>query len=527
MKVLISDNLSEKGVEIFQKDKRISVDVKTGLSKDELIKIIPEYDALVIRSATKVTPDVIEAAVNLKVVGRAGIGVDNVDLEAASKHGIVVMNTPGGNTETTAEHAISMMLALARKIPQANVSIKSNKWEKKKFMGVEILNKTLGVIGLGRIGRIVVKRAQGLGMRIVAFDPFISKEAAKKLNVELAGDLNRLLKTADFITIHTPKTEETANFLGEREFNIMKNGVRIVNCARGGIIDEKALYNAIKSEKVAGAALDVFEKEPPVDNPLLTLEEVICTPHIGASTDEAQENVAIAVAEQIINYLCNGEIRNAVNVPSMDADMLERVKPYISLGEKLGSLQAQLTDGGIKKINITYSGEVVDLDVKYITLSVLKGLLDVFIKEDINLINAPIIAKERGIEVIETTISDVKDYAGLLSTAVETDRGKKVIDGTIFGKSEPRIVRIDGYILEAAPSGNMLIFSNEDAPGVIGHIGTFLGKHNINIAGMHLGRTKVQGNAMSIVNIDSPLPENLLKGVRDLPNMIYVKMVKL
>jgi len=526
MKVLVSDKLSEKGLEILKKAGGLVVDVKTGLTKEQIISEIPKYDGLIVRSGTKVTADVINAAKNLKVIGRAGIGVDNVDVDAASKKGIVVMNTPEGNIITTAEHAIAMMLSLARKIPQANASVKGKKWEK-GFMGVEIYNKTLGVIGLGRIGSIVASRAKGLSMNVIAYDPFISKERALNLGVELV-ELQDIFKRSDFISVHTPKTSETTYLIGEKEFAIMKKGVRIINCARGGIIDEKALYNAIKDKIVSGAALDVFEKEPvQPDNPLLELDEVICTPHLGASTDEAQLNVAIDVAEQIVDFFKKGQIRNAVNVPSMSAELLLKIQPYLTLGEKLGSLHAQLIEGGVKGITIKYSGDIVNLGVKPITISIVKGFLQSFVGEGVNMVNASFIAKERGIEVAETTTSEAHDFASLISVTVKTEKQEKLIEGTVFGKNDPRIVRIDEYWVEASPSGNMLIFSNVDAPGVIGKIGTILGDDKVNIAGMQLGRNKPKGNAVSIVNIDSPIPDKTLQKIRSMPNIIYAKMVKL
>jgi D-3-phosphoglycerate dehydrogenase len=526
MKVLVSDKLSEKGIEILKEAGDIDVDVKTGLTKEQLVTEIPKYHGLIVRSSTKVTADIIDAAANLKVIGRAGIGVDNVDVDAASKKGIIVMNTPEGNVITTAEHAIAMMLSLARKIPQANASMKGKKWEK-GFMGVEVYNKTLGIIGLGRIGSIVAHRAKGLSMNVIVYDPFISKERASTMGVELV-ELAELFRRSDFISLHVPKTSETTNLIGEREFALMKKGVRIINCARGGIVDEKALYKAIKEKIVAGAALDVFEKEPvPPDNPLLELDELICTPHLGASTDEAQVNVAIDIAEQIVDFFKKGQIRNAVNVPSVSADLLSKIQPYLTLGERLGSIHAQLVEGGVRKIMVKYSGDIVNLGVKPITISVIKGFLQVFIGEGINMVNAPFIAKERGIEVVETTTSESYDFASLISVTIKTEKMEKLIEGTIFGKKDPRIVRIDEYWVEASPSGNMLIFSNIDAPGVIGKIGTILGDDAINIAGMQLGRNKPRGNALSIVNVDSAIPDQTLAKIRSLPDIIYAKMVRL
>ncbi len=526
MKVLVSDNLSEQGIEVLKNADGIEVDVKTGLSNEELIGIIGQYDGLAIRSATEVTADVIQAASNLKVVGRAGIGIDNVDLKAASKRGVVVMNTPGGNTITTAEHTISMMLSLSRKIPQATTSLKASKWEKKKFMGVEIYNKVLGIIGFGKIGQIVSGLARGLQMNVIVYDPFISKDVVEKTGVEVV-ELDDLFKRSDYITLHVPSTEKTKNLICEETIKKMKSSVRIINCARGGIINEADLLKAIKEKKIAGAALDVFEKEPPGENPLLLLDEVICTPHLGASTDEAQENVAVAVAEQIVDYLINGQIRNAINVPSVDAETLKKIKPYLYLGEKLGALQAQLCKGRIQQINIIYSGEVAKMETSPITLAVLKGLLSVFVETDLNMVNAPVIAKERGIEVLESRSSESHDFASLISVIITTDEESKTIEGTLFGKEDTRIVRIDEYHVEASPEGNMLVFSNVDAPGVIGKIGTILGNNNINIAGFNLCRRMVKGKAMAIVNLDSPLTDKAQDEIKKISNILFVKKISL
>ncbi len=526
MKVLVSDNLSEHGIEVLKNADGIEVDVKTGLSNEELIEIIGQYDGLAIRSATEVTADVIQAASNLKVVGRAGIGVDNVDLGAASKRGVVVMNTPGGNTITTAEHTISMMLSLSRKIPQATRSLKASKWEKKKFMGVEIYNKVLGIIGFGKIGQIVSSLARGLQMNVIVYDPFISKDVIQKTGVEVV-EQDDLFKRSDYISLHVPSTAHTKNLICEKTIKKMKSGVRIINCARGDIINETDLLKAIKTKKVAGAALDVFEKEPPGENPLLLLDEVICTPHLGASTDEAQENVAIAVAEQIVDYLKNGQIRNAINVPSVDAETLTKIKPYLYLGEKLGSLQAQLCKGRIQQINIIYSGEVGKMETSPITLAVLKGLLNVFVETDLNMVNAPVIAKERGIEVLESRSSESYDFTTLISVKITTDEESKTVEGTLFGKKDSRIVRIDEYHIEASPEGNMLVFSNVDSPGVVGKIGTILGKNNINIAGFNLSRRVVNGKAMAIVNLDSPLTDKAQDEINEISNIVFAKKISL
>jgi D-3-phosphoglycerate dehydrogenase len=526
MKVLISDNISPQGIEILKRVPEIEVDIKTKLSNEELKEIIKDYDGLIIRSGTKVTAEIIDAATNLKVIGRAGIGVDNVDIGEATKKGIVVMNTPGGNNITTAEHAISLLLSLTRNIPQATTSLKSGKWEKGKFIGCEICNKTLGVIGIGNIGSIVADRALGLKMNVIAYDPYISQESASKIGVELVS-LDELFKRSHFITIHVPITEETRHLIDREAFNKMRDRVMIINCARGGIIDEEALYEAIVSGKVAGAALDVFEKEPPGDNPLLKLNNVICTPHLGASTDEAQINVAIAVAEQVVDYLVNGIIKNAVNVPSVSGEILKVLKPYIDLAEKLGSFQVQISKGGLEEISVEYSGEVSKYNVAPITLSLLKGLLSPILGEGVNYVNAPIIAKERGIRVIESKRSEVEDFASLITTKVRTKNEENIIAGAIFGKRDPRIVRIDDFFLEAIPEGYILVIHNIDKPGVIGNIGTTLGKNSINIAGFQLGREKIGGKAISLLHVDSSVPKKVIEEIKKLPNIISVIQVKL
>lgn len=525
MKVLVSDNLSSKGIEILKKA-GLEVDVKTGLKPEELKSIIGQYQAIIIRSATKLTADIIEAAKNLKVIGRAGSGLDNVDKIAASKKGIVVMNTPGGNTITTAEHTIALMFAIARKIPQANSSMSKGQWEKKKFMGVELFNKTLGIIGLGNIGSEVAKRAQGLGMNVIAYDPFLSDEKAKQLGVKKM-DLTDLFKNADFITIHTPLTNETRNLINKDTIKTMKNGVYIINCARGGIINEKDLFDALEMGKIAGAALDVFEKEPPENNPLVGHEKVVCTPHLGASTQEAQENVAIAIAEQIVDYLIHGVIRNAVNFPSIPADQAALLQPYISLAEKIGSFSSQIFDGGIIEIALEYRGEASELNVSPLTIAAVKGLLTPILEETVNFVNAPFIAKERGIEIKESKSSDAGDYQSMITMRIKSSQKELSVTGTLFSKKDPRIVKINGFTVEIVPEGNMLFMYNIDKPGVIGNIGTLLGKNNINIARMHFGREKAGGKAISVVNIDSPITDKILAEIKQLPNILDVKVINL
>jgi D-3-phosphoglycerate dehydrogenase len=525
MKVLISDNLSAEGVEILKRG-GLEVVVKTGMTPDELKKEIKDYDGLVIRSATKVTADVIAAAKKLKVVGRAGSGLDNVDKAAASKRGIVVMNTPGGNTITTAEHALSMMMSLARNIPQATASLKAGKWEKKKFGGVELYKKTLGVIGMGAIGSQVAKRAQGLGMVVLGYDPFLSKEKAEALGIEMST-LDGIYKRSDFITIHSPLTDETRGLINAKTIKKMKDKVRIINCARGGIVDEKALYEALKSGKVAGAALDVFEKEPPEGNPLLTLDNFICTPHLGASTEEAQLNVAVAVAEQIVDYLVKGVARNAVNVPFVPPDVLPKVQPYLGLAEKLGSFMSQIYEGGLEKLMIEYKGEVAELDSAPITTAVLKGLLDPIMEEAVNFVNAPFIAKDRGIQVNEVKTTAQGDYPSLIKVTASSGKKNFIVAGALYNRKDPRIVLVDDFSVEVVPEGDMLVTSNNDKPGVIGNLGTLLGQNNINIARMQFGREKKGGRAISVISVDGVPGKEVMEKMNKLPNVLSVKYVKI
>jgi D-3-phosphoglycerate dehydrogenase / 2-oxoglutarate reductase len=526
-KVLVSDSLAKEGVDIFKNAPGIEVDVKTGLKPDELKAIIGQYDALAIRSATNVTPDILAVADKMKVIGRAGIGVDNVDLPAASAKGVVVMNTPGGNTTTTAEHTIAMMMSLARWIPQATSSTKGGNWEKKKFMGTELFNKTLGVVGLGNIGSIVADRALGLKMRVLAFDPFVTQERAQAMGIEL-GSLDDIWARADFITVHTPLTEKTRGLLNKDTFAKMKKGVRIINCARGGIVDEKDLYDALKSGQVAGAAFDVFEKEPvAADHPLLTLSEFVVTPHLGASTDEAQVNVSVAIAEQIVEYLTTGGIRNAVNVPNVSPEALPTLRPYLTLGESMGAFQSQIATGNVSKITVEYAGDVVNLGVAAITVAVTKGFFEP-ITEGVNYVNAPVIARERGIEILESKHSKAEDFASTLTIRTTTDKGEHVIVGALFGKNDARIVRIDDFLVELVPQGTVILIENADVPGVIGSVGTELAKAGINIMQMYVGRNPAGPvNALSVVLVEKPLPEGLVDTLKKLPNIIDVRQAVL
>jgi D-3-phosphoglycerate dehydrogenase len=527
MKVLISDNLHKAGVDILAQHPNFEVDFRPGLSPDELKEAVKDVDGLAIRSATKVTPDLINAAPLLKVVGRAGTGLDNVDIPAASKRGIVVMNTPGGNTITTAEHAISLMCALARNIPQAAQTMREGRWEKKKYQGTEILNKSLGVIGLGRIGRVVAERALGLKMRVIGYDPFITKEMASSLGVELVS-LDELLARSDFITVHTPKTKETTKLLGKQAFHKMKPGIRLINCARGGIVDEAALYEAIKEGKVAAAALDVFETEPPpADFPLRDLPNVILTPHLGASTEEAQANVSVAICEQILEYLLYGTIMNAVNAPSVSREALGQLKPFLTLAEALGSFLAQTTEGAISSISVAYVGEVSKLDTKPLTHSILKGLLFPVVGDEVNYVNAPSVAAQRGITVGEEKMELVEDFTTLIRLTVRAGMEENMVAGTIFGKYEPRLVQINKFRLEAIPEGHMLFIYNTDRPGVIGAIGTTIGSHKTNIARMTVGQEKERGQNVILLTTDTPVTPECLKAVQDLPHVAMAIQLEL
>jgi D-3-phosphoglycerate dehydrogenase len=525
-KVLVSDPLSNKGLEILGKAKNLKVDIQPGLPPEELKKIIPEYDAIIIRSETKLKGDIIEAATRLKVIGRAGIGLDNVDLPVATKKGIVVMNTPQENAIAAAEHTIAMMLSISRKIPQATSSMKGGQWEKKKFMGVELYNKTLGLVGIGVIGTVVADRARGLKMKVIGYDPYLSPEVAEKKGVELLS-LDELLARSDFISVHTPLTDETRNLIDMNAMTKMKKGVILINCARGGIINEKDLYEAIKGGKVAGAALDVFEKEPAVGNPLLELDEVVSTPHLGASTGEAQENVAIAIAQQVVDYLLHGEARNAVNIPMVSPDILPFLSPYLLLGEKLGSFLSQIADYAIEEVLIEYHGELVNYGTRPVMISILKGLLTPFVGETVNYVNAPVMAKERGIKITESTSATHEDFANLLAITVRSKMEQNTIAGTLFGRKELRIVKLNDFLIEAIPDGYILLVNNYDKPGVIGNLGGTLGSRNINIATMQFGRDRMGGNAISLLHLDAPLPPGMLGEILRLPNIISVRQIVL
>lgn len=526
-KVLITDALAPQGMERLGTYADLAVDVRPGLSIEELSQVIAPYHGLIIRSGTKVTKAVIAAAPNLRVIGRAGIGVDNIDVEAATKQGIVVMNTPGGNNVTTAEHALSLLLALARNIPQANASIKAGRWEREKFTGSEVCNKVLGVVGLGSIGTIVAERALGLRMQVVAYDPFVTSEAAAKLRVELV-DLEELYARADFITVHTPLTKETRGLIGAAAFVKMKKGVRIVNCARGGIVDEEALLHAITSGKVTGAALDVFADEPPpMTHPLLQLDQVICTPHLGAATDEAQINVAVAIADQVAHFLSQGVIQNAVNFPSLTAKMLTILQPYLVLGEKLGSFLAQIATAPPLEVQVEYSGEIVAYDVTPATAAVLRGLLSPVLELPLNYVNAPLIARERGIRVVESRSSQPSDFLNSMTVRVMSETGVSTIEGAVFSNKAVRLVRVNDFYLEAVPEGYILVLHNRDVPGVVGAVGTLLGQRGINIAGLELGRERIGGIALSLIHVDGQVSLGVLDELRMLEPIVSAQLIRL
>ncbi|HUV79917.1 MAG TPA: phosphoglycerate dehydrogenase [Candidatus Bathyarchaeia archaeon] len=536
-RVIVTDSLSEVGIKKLREF--AEVDIELDLSKEDLKERIADYDAIVIRSGTKVTKEIIEAGSTgrLKVIGRAGVGVDNIAVETATEKGILVVNSPEANTISAAEHTIAMLLSLSRKIPAANVSLKSGKWDRKKHMGVEVNGKVLGIIGLGRVGSEVAKRVKGLGMKVVAYDPFITVEKAKELGITLAS-LNETIQVADFVTLHTPLTKDTRHLIGANEFALMKGGVRVINCARGGIIDEHALKEAIESGKVAGAALDVFEQEPPEERDLLELEEVIVTPHLGASTTEAQKAAALGIADEVIDALQNKPVRNTVNMIYVEEEIMDTIKPYLELGEKLGLLAAQLIPktGRIEQFNVSYEGELgladagIGKNTRIITRAILKSSLSLF-TDGVNYVNAEAIAKKFGIKITESKTEEIEDFSSLISittiTRIEGEEKKKTVAGTLFGKDDPRIVKINGYRVDASPSGCMLICSFLDKPRVIGPVCTILGDRSINIAGMQVGREKVGGEAVMVINVDSMVSEGCIEEIKHVENIFDVMLVKL
>jgi D-3-phosphoglycerate dehydrogenase / 2-oxoglutarate reductase len=524
-RVLISDALSPAAVQIF-KDRGLAVDFQPNLGKDKekLVAAIDGFDGLAIRSSTKVTAKLLEQAKGLKVIGRAGIGVDNVDIPAATARGIIVMNTPFGNSITTAEHTITLMLALARQIPEADASTRAGKWEKNKFLGVEIFSKTLGVIGCGNVGSIVADRAIGLKMKVIAYDPYLSAERALDLGVEKV-ELDELWRRADFVTLHTPLTERTRNIVNAETLALMKKGVRLINCARGELVDEAALCAALKSGQVAGAAVDVFAEEPATSSPLFGLPNVVCTPHLGASTLEAQENVALQVAEQMSDYLLRGAISNAINFPSISAEEAPKLKPFVALAEKLGSFAGQLTETGIKQVQIAYEGLVAGMNTRALTSAAVAGLLRPML-QNVNVVSAPVIAKDRGIVVEETRREAEGDYESLITVTVTTDRQSRHVSGTVFADGRPRIVNIKGIRMDAEFGPSMIYITNLDKPGFIGKFSSTLGEAGINIATFHVGREAPGGNAVALIEIDGELPADVLAKVRALPQVQQAKPLR-
>ncbi len=525
-RVLVADELSQEGVEILRKA-GLQVDVRVGMKPEELEATVGDYDAVAVRSASKITDRVLERAKRLKVVGRAGVGVDNVDLEAATRRGVVVMNTPGGSSVTVAELTLAMILALSRHIAQATASMKAGKWEKKRFQGHELSGKTLGVVGIGNIGSVVVDRARAMRMDVVAYDPFISPEGAARLGVDLLP-LDQLWGRADVISLHVPLTDKTRNLVNAETLRKMKKGALLVNCARGGLVDEKALAEALASGHLGGAALDVFEKEPtPADNPLLKLDNFICTPHLGASTEEAQAAVAAAIAEQLAAFLVSGEVRNAVNVTAMSREALERFGPYLGLAERLGSLAAQIAPGGVREVRVSFAGDVAEAPQRPISAAVLKGMLSHFEDAPVNEVNAPAMARERGIAVAEERAAGSQDYVSLLSVAVRGEGGEAVVSGTVFGKKDARIVRVNQFRLEAVPEGHIILCVNDDSPGVVGNIGATLGAGGVNIARISLARADDRSAAVSLINVDSEPPAEVLDRLRRLPHVREARRIRL
>ncbi len=527
MKILVSDPISDKGVELLKSNPSFEVDKKVGLKEEELLAIIGEYEGLVVRSQTKVNKKVLEAAKRLKIIGRAGVGVDNVDVDAATKRGIIVMNTPGGNTISTAEHSFSMMMAMARKIPQAHASMKAGKWDRKSFEGTELHGKTLGVIGMGRIGSEVAKRAVVFGMRVLAYDPFLSPSRAKAMQVDVV-ELNDIYKQADFITVHVPVTEQTKGMINKDTIAKMKKGVRIINCARGDIVVQADLFEALKSGKVAAAALDVYEQEPPVNLSYLELDNVVLTPHLGASTHEAQESCGTEIAEQIAEALSGGTIRNAVNMPSIDAKVLAALQPHIAFGEKLGTLLAQLSPRRIERLTVEFCGKAAEMETSPVTRAILKSFLEKIQGNDVNYVNAPSCAEQLGIRVEEIKSTDSIDYAELITVRAQAEGGATSVAGTFYGSpNNPRLVRINNMPVEVVPTGVLFIMHNQDRPGVVGWIGTIMGKHGINIASMSLGRDKQGGTALTVLNLDSAPSLEALSEIRKDKDIIDVKIAKL
>ena len=526
-KVLIADPISESGLSVFQGNGRFRIDARSKLSPAELKKAIADADAVIVRSETQLTADILAAGKKIKIAGRAGVGVDNIDVAAASRRGILVVNVPGGNTISAAEHTLALLLSLARNIPSANNSLKAGEWNRSQFTGTELQGKTLGLVGLGRIGREVARRAQSFGMRILGYDPYASEEYAKAYNIALRS-FEELCQEADYISLHVPLNDGTRHLLNAKTLARLKPGVRLINCARGGIIDEKALAEAIRNGAVKGAALDVFEEEPPPkDAPLFRLPQVIVTPHLGAATEEAQVKVAQELAETIRDYFLQGTVRNAVNLPAMEADEYREMEPYILLAEKMGKFVSQLMEGAVKELRIAYAGEICQKNTTPLTLAALKGFLSPILDVEINLINAPHLARERGLKWKEIKTSQAEDFTSLISLRADSGKSRLSIAGTLLARNNPRIVTIDDLTVDIVPEGTMVVLTNADRPGVIGFIGTVLGKNKINIAAMQVGRKTSGGEAVTIVNVDSAVPEDVLNQIRDFKGITRVRCVNL
>jgi D-3-phosphoglycerate dehydrogenase len=521
-KVLVADPISDMGIQLLYDAEDVAVDRKTGLSEDELITVIGEYDALLVRSQTKVTEKIMNAGTQLKAIGRAGVGVDNIDLEAATRRGIVVINAPDGNTIATCEHTFAMMMSVARSIPQAYKKTVSGEWDRKTFVGVELRNKVLGILGMGRIGSEVAKRAKVFGMEVIGYDPFLTEERAEKMGVKL-GTVNEIAAQADFITVHTPLTNETRHIIGKAQFELMKKGIRIINCARGGIIDEMALVEAINQGIVAGAAFDVFESEPPqADHPFLNNPNIIVTPHLGASTIEAQENVAIDVSEEVLHILRNEPFKNAVNMPPVPANVLNKLQPYFNLGEKIGVILGQITQGAVNEIVISYAGDLVDVDTSPLTRHVVKGVFANQL-ESVNIVNAMHLAKTRGVNIVVQTSNTSSSFTNLLTVTLKSKQEEKSLAGTLLAGIGERIVKIDQYPVDFAPEGNLLLISHNDKPGIIGRVGTLLGNNDVNIATMQVGRKVIGGSAIMVLAIDKQAPKEVLAELGKLPEIVNIR----
>lgn len=523
-KVLLLDGVDPAGVDVIQRSKDIEAVVHDKISREDLLRIAPDADGIIVRSSTAVDRELMQHAGRLKVVGRAGVGVDNVDIDAATERGILVMNSPGGSTTTTAEHTIAMLFALARNIPQAYRALKGRQWEKTKFKGVELAGKTLGVIGLGRIGSEVARKCQAMGMNVLAYDPFINPDAHLSSGLELVP-LDDVFKQADFITVHVPLTDTTRDLISRDTISRMKDGVRLINCARGGIINETDLYEALKSGKVAGAAVDVFELEPNTESPLLTLDTFIATPHLGASTVEAQRKVSEDICRQVSDFLLKNTVDGALNFPRLEAGTVERYQHFVDLAARLASFSGQICDGRIQTVSIRYSGEVSDMNLNYLTSVIVRSLLVPVLREGINLVNAMHVAKQRGIRIQETRVPAPENFTNLIVIELKTDVESHRVSGTVFTDKLPRIVNIDGYPLEVVPHGNMIFFTNNDKPGVIGAIGSVLGKCNVNIAGMHLGREREGGKALALLLVDNKVSKDVIEQFRQVPNILSAKVI--